>query len=382
MNLCLIGVCMDNLFVVEQKSLLSVLSSMQPICTKRTTLEATSSILFHVGYKELVFKSTDLEISLQSSYQLKASDISEIKTFLVSGKRIFDLVKELEGDIEFTLTDTQLCLKAGVVKLALNIKDPEQFPPFPERIENLMQVESSFMLEMLNKVAFLIPQNNANPALNGLLLEVTKDNFKLTTTDGHCLAQIQSDKYALDEPKTWLLPRRAVFEVKKILEATDEKEVFIGTCGNQLVFSGESFNFFTKLLNNTFPAYESILDKTAFLPAKVDRTHLVKTLRRSSCLLSGQFIATQFGFSSKGLHVSMQNKEVGKLDEEVPLTNFKGDTLDMRFYAPYLLSGLQVFGEDKVQFYLKNNAKPIIFESNDKNYNLTYLVMPVAQTNG
>ena len=373
---------MDNLFVVEQKPLLSVLSSMQPICTKRTTLEATSSLLFHVGYKELVLKSTDLEISLQSSYQLKASDVSEIKTFLVSGKRIFDLVKELEGDIEFTLTDTQLCLKASGVNLALNIKDPELFPPFPERIENLMQIESSFMLEMLNKVAFLIPQNNANPALNGLLLEVAKDNFKLTTTDGHCLAQIQSDKYVLDEPKTWLLPRRAVFEVKKILEATDEKAVFIGTCGNQLVFSGESFNFFTKLLNNTFPAYEAILDKTAFLPAKVDRTHLVKTLRRSSCLLSGQFIATQFGFSSKGLQVSMQNKEVGKLDEEVPLTNFEGDTLDMRFYAPYLLSGLQVFGEDEVQFYLKNNAKPIIFESNDKKYNFTYLVMPVAQTNG
>jgi len=373
---------MDNLFVVEQKTLLSVLSSMQPICTKRTTLEATASILFHVGHKELVLKSTDLEISLQSSYQLKASDISEIKTFLVSGKRIFDLVKELEGDIEFTLTDSQLCLKAGGVKLALNIKDPEQFPPFPERIENLMEVESSFMLEMLNKVAFLIPQSNANPALNGLLLEVSKESFKFTTTDGHCLAQVQSDKYTLDEPKTWLLPRRAVFEVKKILEATSEKSVFIGTCGNQLVVSGESFNFFTKLLSNAFPAYGAIMDKTSFTPAKVDRTHLVKTLRRSSCLLSGQFIATQFGFSAKGLHVSMQNKEVGKLDEEVPLINFNGDVLDLRFYAPYLLSGLQVFGEEQVQFYLKNNAKPIIFESSDKRYSLTYLVMPVAQSNG
>ncbi len=372
---------MDNLFVVEQKPLLSVLSSMQPICTKRTTLDATSSILFHVGHKELVLKSTDLEISLQSSYQLKASDINEIKTFLVSGKRIFDLVKELEGDIEFTLSDSQLKLKASGVKLALNIKDPEQFPVFPERIENLMSVEAEFLLEMLNKVAFLIPQNNANPALNGLLLEISHTEFKMTTTDGHCLAQINSGKYTLDEPKSWLLPRRAVFEVKKILEGTNEKQVFIGTCGNQLVLSGESFNFFTKLLGDTFPAYNAILDRTEFMPAKVDRTHLVKTLRRSSCLLSGQFIATQFGFSKKSLQVSMQNKEVGKLDEEVPL-EFGGEKMDMRFYAPYLLSGLQVFGEESLQFYLKNNAKPIIFESKDDAYHLIYLVMPVAQANG
>lgn len=372
---------MKNTFVVEQKPLLSVLSSMQPICSKRTTLDATTSILFQVGHKELILKGTDLEISLQSSYTLESSDVVDPITFLVSGKRIFDLVKELDGTIEFTLTDNQLHLKAGGVKLALNIKDPENFPPFPERIENLMDIESEFLLEMLNKVAFLIPQNNANPALNGLLLEISQNVFTMTTTDGHCLAQVSSKKYRLEEPKTWLLPRRAVFEVKKILEGSQEKQVFIGLCGNQLVFSGESFNFFTKLLGDQFPAYQAIMNKESFLPAKVDRSHLVKTLRRSSCLLSGQFIATQFGFSPKGLKVSMQNKEVGKLDEEVPL-EFGGDSLDMRFYAPYLLSGLQVFPEEHVQFYLKNNSKPIIFESHDDHYNMLYLVMPVAQSNG
>ena len=31
---------------------------------------------------------------------------------------------------------------------------------------------SEFLLELLNKVAFLIPQNNSNPALNGMLLEL------------------------------------------------------------------------------------------------------------------------------------------------------------------------------------------------------------------
>jgi len=354
---------------------------MQPICNKKTTLDVTESILFEVAPRELTLKATDLEISLQSSYQLKSSNMSEAKTFLVLGKRIFDLVKELEGDIEFTLTDQQLHLKAGGVKLSLNIKEPEQFPPFPERIENLMQLDATFLLEMLSKVAFLIPQNNANPALNGLLFEISKQAFKMTTTDGHCLAQVESDKYTLDKEKTWLLPRRAIFEVKKILESTQERTVFIGTCGNQLVFSGEFFNFFTKLLGDVFPAYATILDKTSFIPAKVDRSHLVKTLRRSSCLLSGQFIATQFGFSPHGLKVSMHNKEVGKLDEEVPL-EFIGEDLNMRFYAPYLLSGLQVFTDDQIKFYLKNNAKPIIFESDLANYHVLYLVMPVAQTNG
>ena len=370
---------MKSTIVVEQKPLMSILSSMQPICAKRTALDATSYIFFQVGYKELVLKSTDLEISLQASYLLSESDIKEPHTFLVSGKRIFDLVKELEGDITLTATSTQLKINAGGADLSLKIKDTQDFPEFPERIENLIQLEAGFFLQMLAKVAFLIPQNNANAALNGLYLEFADNKMKMTTTDGHCLAQVSTQKYTLGEEKKWLLPRRAVFEVKKILDGVSgQAPLFLGTCGNQLVFSGESFNFFTKLLVDPFPQYEAILNKEGFLPAKVSRSHLMKTLRRSSCFLSGQFIATQFDFHKGAVSVTMDNKEVGNLKEDVPLEQFAGENLDIRFYAPYLLNGLQAFSDDKVSFLLKNEQRPIIFESEADEKNVCYLVMPIS----
>jgi DNA polymerase-3 subunit beta len=371
---------MENRFIVEQKPFLALLAAMQPICTKRTTLDATTYIMFAVGHKELVLKSTDLEISLQSSYLVKKSDVDQPFSFLVSGRRIFDLVKELDGDIEFICENNQLTLQAGSVDLSLNIKDAQEFPPFPERIENLMQLSASFLLEMLDKVAFLIPQNNANQALNGLYLEISDAEFKMTTTDGHCLAQVCTKKYTLPETKKWLLPRRAIFEVKKILESAPDGSIFLGICGNQLVFSGESFNFFTKLLADPFPQYAPILNKEGFVPACVDRSNFIKTLRRSSCLLSGQFIATNFGFESERLQVSMQNKEVGKLNEALPLHEFSGAKLDVRFYAPYLLNGLQAFSDDKIKFYLKNSSRPIIFETEAEQSHLIYLVMPVSPT--
>lgn len=369
---------MKTTFTVDQKPLMAILSSMQPICTKRTTLDTTTSIMFQVGHKELVLKATDLEISLQASHPLKHSSVEEARSFLVSGKRIFDIVKELEDDIVFILEAQQLMVKAGKVNLALNIKDAQEFPPFPERIENLMQLDSAFMLDMLDKVSFLVPQNNANPALNGLYVEISDAGMTMTSTDGHCLAQIKTEKYTLSEPKKWLLPRRAIFEVKKILESSEDAVIFLGVCGNQVVFSGDAFNFFTKLLSDTFPQYASILDRNEFMPARVDKGQFVKTLRRSSCLLSGQFLATKFGFADQLLNVSMQNKEVGKLDEELPLKDFKGAELDIRFYAPYLLNGLQVFQDDALTFYLKNSSKPIIFESLATEYRFLYLVMPVA----
>lgn len=369
---------MNNIFVINQKALAGVLASMQPICSKRTTLDATSSILFHTGHKELILKSTDLEISLQYSCSIENSSIAEGQTFLVSGKRVFDLVKELDGDIQFNIKDKQIALTSGPAQLALNIKDAQEFPSFPERIENLMQIDSEFLLKMLDSVAFLIPQNNSNPALNGLFLEINNSEFKMTATDGHCLAQACSSSYTLEEGKNWLLPRRAVFELKKIVENVEDKTVFIGICGNQLVFSGESFNFFTKLLVDPFPEYRPILEKKDFKKGLINRADFIKTLRRSACLLSGQFIATKFLFNSNELEVFMLNKEVGTLQESLNLQGFDGEQQEIRFYAPYLLNGLQAFTENDVTFYLNGSARPMIFESEENNINFTYLVMPVS----
>ena len=375
---------MTKRFVVNQKNLVNVLSAMQPICTKRTTIDATTSILFQVGHRELVLKSTDLEISLQASCHLEESNFTEPETFLVPGRRIFDVVKELDASLVCTLTNNQLTLKSENVDLALNIKDAQEFPPFPERIENLMHLDAPCLLEMLDKVAFLIPQNNAYAALNGLLLEISQDGLNMTATDGHCLAQVTSPHYTLSTARTWLLPRRAVFELKKILESSADATIFLGVCGNQLVFSGELFNFFTKLLVDPFPQYQAILDKTSFVPARIDRSKFVKTLRRSACLLSGQFLATKFTFTPATVQVTMHNKEVGALNEALPLEGFVGEPCEVRFYAPYLLNGLQAFKEESVNFFIKNSARPLIFEAQQKSGSIplyvTYLVMPVSPT--
>jgi DNA polymerase III subunit beta len=367
-------------FTVDQKLLLGLLSSMQPICSKKTALDATSTILFQVGYKELVLKSTDLEISLQASCSLLESTIKENCSFLVSGKRIFEIVKELDGPITGDITAQHISFQAGGVNLTLNIKDAQEFPPFPERIENLMPLDAGLLRKMLDTVAFLIPQNNVNPALNGLLLELSPDSLIMTTTDGHSLAQVSTSRTSLATSRTWLLPRRAIFELKKILDSSEDNTLFLGICGNQLVFSGELFNFFTKLLADQFPHYKAILDKTSFLPATIERTRFVKTLRRSACLLSGQFLATKFSFEENQLRVSIHNKEVGMLDEQIDLKEVLDQKLDIRFYAPYLLSGLQAFNDTDVTFYLKNSMSPIIFTGDTQEYTMTYLVMPVSPT--
>lgn len=370
---------MENaVFTVDQKKLSTVLGSMQAICAKRTTLDVTSAILFQAGRNELVIKSTDLELSLQYSCLLSSGATAEQVTFLVPGRRMFELTKELDGDININVQDNQVALNAGSAQLLLNVKDVAEFPPFPERIENLMDLKTADLIAMIDKVAFVVPQNNANPALNGVLFEIDAEGMKLTATDGHCLAQVTSAAYTLDKPRKWLLPRRAVFELKKILDTGDDQKIFLGLCGNQLVFSGESFNLFTKLLVDAFPDYQQILTKEGFVKRVVQKEALVKSLRRASCLLSGQFIATEFNFDDQILEIAMNNKEVGKLKESISLLEYVEGALSIRFYAPYLLSGLQALPGVTATCWLSSKMRPIIFSAEQERYSMSYLVMPVS----
>lgn len=351
---------------------------MQPVCTRRTTIETTNYILFKLSPKELVLKTTDLEISLQASYKINHSTYIDQISFMVHGKRIYDIVREMDGQITCSVKDGMIFLNTSSVSLSLNIKDPQEFPVFPERIENLMAFQPKELLDMISKVSFLIPQNNVHQALNGLLLEIDQTGLIMTTTDGHCLAQLKSDIYKLTDKKKWLIPRRAIYELKKIIESTEETQLFIGICKNNLVFSGENFNFFTKLMVENFPQYESIVNQIGFKTAKIERNHLTKALRRASCLLSGQFIATKLHIKENKMDVSMENKEVGTLHETLEIMNLDGADFEIRFYAPYLLNGLQVFTTEKINFALHSASKPIIFNLTQENIDFVYLVMPVA----
>ena len=131
---------MNNTFVINQKDLLSTLFFMQPICTKRTTINSTSTILFSISHKELILKATDLEISLQFSCNLVSSNIEQAQ-FLVPGKKIFDIVKEMEGEIECIFDDNQLTLKAN-------------FHHFQNVLKTLCRLMHSFYHQFLEKFHF------------------------------------------------------------------------------------------------------------------------------------------------------------------------------------------------------------------------------------
>jgi recombinational DNA repair ATPase RecF len=77
----------------------------------------------------------------------------------------------------------------------------------------------------------------------------------------------------------------------------------------------------------------------------------------------------------------LHNKDIGKLQEKLQLKESVEEGVNIRFYAPYLLTGLQALPGDEVTFWLQSKSRPIIFEAQDNDAHMIYLVMPVSPVN-
>jgi DNA polymerase III sliding clamp (beta) subunit (PCNA family) len=60
------------------------------------------------------------------------------------------------------------------------------------------------------------------------------------------------------------------------------------------------------------------------------------------------------------------------------IRDYEGDSVQSRYYSPYLLNGLQAIDDKEISFFIKNEMRPLILESHREEYDLTYLVMPVS----
>ena len=368
---------------IKQKELSNILAAMQPICTKKSPLDITSSILFYFTNTELVLKSTDLEISLQTSCPYLESTIDHEISFLITGKRIFDLVRELEETVHLTLEENKIIVESETTKASLSIQPADMFPSFPEKIENLLSCNSEQMLKMLEQSLFMIPQNASNTALNGLFFEVSETGCTMTATDGHCLNHLQNPEWKTQNSTSWLIPRRSIVELKKVIDTMvkTQSSLFIGVCSGQLVFSGETFNFFTKLLADSYPQFKNILAYDGFVKGVINRSALVKALRRVNSLLLQQFIATKCVFEKEfnQLVLVFKNKEVGELRETITLDEYDGDELTMFLYAPYLLNGIQNIDQSTITFYVKAPIRPLVCTyAITEHIKGTYIIMPVS----
>jgi DNA polymerase-3 subunit beta len=239
-----------------------------------------------------------------------------------------------------------------------------------------MEIDSLLLLEMIDKTLYSAGESDTRYVLNSLLFNI-KPGGSLTVvgTDGHRLAlstKMLGSK--LKEEKRIIFSRKSLSELRRFLD-DEAKQVKMVIGKNHILFEMDSIQFFTRLIEGTYPNYEQVIPVAGEKVIVIDRILLMKSLRRVSLMSKERSSAVKVDIEPNTMGISASNPDVGEAKDEIAM-EYSGEPLTVAFNARYILDALSVMNTDKILIKLNEPLSPtLIMETGNEDYK--YVVMPM-----
>ncbi len=372
---------------INRETLLKGVGRTLGVVDRRGTMPILGNFLMQTEANQVRIAATDLEVSFRGFYP---AEILEPGAVTIQAHYFFNLIKELPGDtLDLSATDKGgLKILAGDSRYQLNGLPADQFPPVPEIAEqNLVEVESHMVKEMIEKTIFSVSADDLQYHLSSIFWErlEVENGFllRLISTDGHRLTLIErplpgSENLSIE--KGILIPRKGMAEVIRFL--AEEEKVSLGLSTQSLALRADDHYLFIRLLlDKKFPEYRRIIPETFAYRFAVNRREFSEAIKRISLLSSERFKGVVLKLSGEQMEVSFTNPEVGEGQEIVPLFMEAGDPaglpLEVGFNARYFLEPLNAMESEMAILELNDKDRPCrLVDQGDPHY--FSIIMPMS----
>ncbi len=383
-------------FTVKSNDLISAINKVISVTPTRSTLPILSNLFFSLEGKELTIMGSDLEVYIEVKMNVDGKSDGQVA---LPAKKLETLLQNLSGkELNFDLQNgykTVIKTKGG--KWTLTGEDPNDFP-MPAEVEDSKEIDISGALitRYLPKAIHAASSDELRRSMNGVYFEIKKGEFKVVATDGHRLVKIINSNFEYEgEKTTMLVPIKTCQLMTKLFKGKPGNEAEPAAEGEEIsesqkvkvFFSNEflkcSFNNVTinsRLIDDTFPNYESVIPNDNEKILKVAKNDLIGSVKRSIILSDQVTNKTSFSISESELKVRAANNEYGTdADETIECSFTESEEFEIAFNGKYLLEAIQHFEAEELLFDFSTPLKASIIRPSEQreNEDLMMLVMPV-----
>ena len=358
-----------------RNELLSALQAVIGVVERRQTLPVLSNLLFDAQKDGLVVTGTDLELELVSRATVKVQSTGKTT---VPARKLFDICRGLpEGaDLTLELSGDRVTLKSGRSRFTLATLRADEFPSLGAvSASRTLKLRKKDLRALIEQTQFAMANQDVRYYLNGLLLHVTAKRLRAVATDGHRLAMSElAHDSKLKEEIQIILPRKAVLELLRVLEPSDDPvELRLGDSHFQAEL--DVIRLTSKLIDGRFPDYERVIPEAGDKKLSANRERVRQALVRTAILSNEKFRGVRLHLADNKLRLSTHNPEHEEAEEELEV-NYSGGPLEIGFNVNYLLDALGVMQSEEFVMDLKSpDASGLLHESGTTQNK--YVVMPM-----
>ncbi|WP_338521300.1 DNA polymerase III subunit beta [Candidatus Legionella polyplacis] len=367
---------------ISKKTFLNALSIvLGAIDKKNNTLTILDNVLIDSKKDKIVLSATNLEIKITTYIVCNKNMENQIKipgTITIPGKKLFHILKLLDlNDIPSIIAiKNSALIKTNNSKFLLNTLSYKNYPisEFKNPTIKIM-IKSYDIVNLFQFTYFIIPKSDSRIYLNGLLLDFTKGQITSVSTDGYRMAIKKFFYEKINFSSQFLLPKKGVQEILKLLSNTENTDLIISGNENYLQFSTKLYSIELKLIKAKFPSYQKIIPTHQDKIILIDRDKFKRALKRISILTNEKSKAILLHIKPSVLILTSTNKEQ---ENAIELLNAdtKGKEIKIGVNVDYLLEILNILPKGLVKLSMQSSDSSILIQINNNN-NYKYIVMPM-----
>jgi DNA polymerase-3 subunit beta len=354
-----------RMIITTRKDIIeSILINTLPFLERKDPTNITSHVYINATETEVIVRSTDNEIGLQTHSD--QFTIVETGTFTANGKKLLDIVRSLQNDIiEFEIDGDYLFIKQKSTKFKLPTFSYQEYPSFPS-IENKAEIslDSFELIKSLKKIIPAIDVNNPKFELNGALIDIKKNKTSFVGTDTRRLAVVELEKESQEELDL-IIPKKAIIEIQKLF--LDQISIFYDE--NHIIIKNDQFFLFSRLINGKFPEYSRIIPQSFKHIFTIPKKELIDAMKVIN-IISSEVLLT---LEQNLITLKSLNSDTQEAQTTIETTIHIDEPLSIAINSKYLFDFISQV--DTNDFELKVNEPTLPFLVKSENF-LT-VIMPI-----
>jgi DNA polymerase III subunit beta len=365
---------------VSKFELLRELTATQGVVERKTTIPILSNYLFEAAGDKLSLTATDLDLSLRTSCVAK---VKKEGACTIPARKLHDYVKLLpDADITIKLLENHWvsirCGRSNTKMVGMARSNFPSLPTFPTA--GVVKIPAQVLRSMIAKTGFAIASEESRYTLNGALMVLKPESITMVATDGHRLSHIERTAGKFEgisgEQKT-LVPKKAMDELKSLLDSTDAEEIEFAKDDATLYFRIGQRLLTSRQLTGQFPNFEAVLPKDNNKSITVHGEDLSAAISRVAQFADERSRAVKMRLEKGELKLSASSTETGESEDSLEI-DYNGDMIQIGFNAQYLLDFLKAAGSGDVKLEFKDSQSAgQMRPAEGEEYKYRYIVMPM-----
>jgi DNA polymerase-3 subunit beta len=365
---------------VSKFELLRELTATQGVVERKTTIPILSNYLFEAAGDKLSLTATDLDLSLRTSCAVK---VKKEGSCTIPARKLHDYVKLLpDADITIKLLENHWvsirCGRSNTKMVGMAKSNFPSLPTFPTA--GVVKIPAQVLRSMIAKTGFAIASEESRYTLNGALMVLKPESITMVATDGHRLSHIERPATKFEgvsgEMKT-LVPKKAMDELKSLLDSTDAEEIDFAKDESTLYFRIGNRLLTSRQLTGQFPNFEAVLPKDNTKSIAVHGDELGQAISRVAQFADERSRAVKMRLEKGELKLSASSTEMGESEDTIEI-DYQGELLAIGFNAQYLLDFLKATGGGEIKLEFKDSQSAgQMRPAEGEEYKYRYIVMPM-----